>query len=238
MSRPLIAVPARFSASASALRSRADVSSRALISLVYAAGGEPLMMHPSAPDGVADLGEVASRLAWADAVLLPGGGDLAGRWSGQGEHESLYDVDLEQDAFDLAVARVALERMLPILAICRGTQVVNVAFGGTLVQDMESAGGAMGNHRHRVHTVTTSPDTMTRSVVGESVTASCYHHQCLDRLGPELVVTARAEDGVVEAVELPGYAGWFLGLQWHPEDTWETDPAQLAIARAFVDAAR
>lgn len=236
--RPLIAIPARFSTNASALRSRADVASRALVSLVHAAGGEPLVVHPHAPGGVVEDDEVAARLAWADGILLPGGGDLAGRWSGQSEHESLYDVDLEQDAFDLAVARFALARRLPTLAVCRGTQVVDVALGGTLVQDMESRGGEMRNHRHHVHAVTTSPGTLVRAAVGERATVSCYHHQCLDALGDGLVVTARAEDGVVEAVELPGHDGWFLGLQWHPEDTWESDPAQLELVRTFVAAAR
>ncbi len=235
--RPLIAVPARFSASTSALRYAADVNARALVAAVHAAGGEPLSVHPSAPGGVVDDAEVADRLAWADGVLLPGGGDVAGRWAGQGEHPALYDVDLEQDAFDLAVARVALGSGVPLLAVCRGTQVVNVALGGTLVQDMDEQGGPVGHHRDRVHHVRVDPATLTSAVVGEAVDVSCYHHQALDRLGDGLVVVARAEEGVVEAVELPGAAGWFLGVQWHPEDRWESDPRHLALFEALVRAA-
>lgn len=235
--RPLIAIPARFSQNASALRSRADVTSRALLELVYAAGGEPLVVHPSAPDGQVSDTEVAQRLSWAAGVLLPGGGDLSGRWSGQGEHPALYDVDIEQDAFDLAVARVTMTRRLPLFAICRGTQVVNVALGGSLVQDMESHGGAMANHRHHRHTVSTTPGTLVQELVGESIFASCYHHQCLETVASRLVVTAQAEDGVIESVELPDYGGWFLGVQWHPEDTWEDDTRQLAMVQAFVEAA-
>jgi putative glutamine amidotransferase len=232
--RPLIALPSRFAASTSALRYAAEVSARELVAAVYAAGGEPLQVHP---DGSLSDDEVAERLAFADGVLLPGGGDLSGRWSGQGHHPALYDVDEEQDAFDLAVARVALARGVPLLAVCRGLQVVNVARGGTLVQDMDEHDGAMGHHRHRVHHVTVDPDTQLSAVVGQSVEVSCYHHQALDALGDDLVVTARSEEGVVEGVELPSAAGWFLGVQWHPEDNWRTVPQQRAVFEALVAAA-
>jgi putative glutamine amidotransferase len=232
--RPLILIPSRFSDSASALRYRAEVGARALIEAVFAAGGEPLLMHPHAPGGRADLGEVRDRLAVADAILLPGGGDLDSSWSRQNPHPSQYDVDLEQDAFDLAVARVALESGLPLLAICRGAQAVSVALGGDTVQDMDERGG---HHRHRVHDIAIESDSLLAKACGTSIIASCYHHQCINRLGDGLVATARAEDGVLEAIELPGRSGWFLGTQWHPEDTAATDPAQAALFAAFVSAA-
>ena len=236
--RPLIAIPGRFSDNASALRSRALVGARALFAGVYAAGGDPLMVLPHAPGGTADDAEVASRLSWADGLLLPGGSDLSGRWSGQGHHPTLYDVDEEQDAFDLSAARFALGAGLPVLAICRGSQVVNVALGGTLIQDMEERGGAVGNHRHHEHEVTTEAGSRIAGIVGPTVEVSCYHHQCLDELGNGVVVTARAEEGVIEGIELPASAGWFVGTQWHPEDTWEQAPPQRAIFEAFVDACR
>ena len=236
--RPLIAIPSRFAASTSALRYAAEVSARELVAAVYGAGGEPLQVHPDAPDATVSDAEVAERLAWADGVLLPGGGDLSGRWSGQGHHPSLYDVDEEQDAFDLAVARVALAQGTPMLSVCRGTQVVNVGRGGTLIQDMDEHEGPLGHHRHKVHSVTVDHDTVLHDVVGDKVEVSCYHHQALDRLGDGLVVTARSEEGVVECVELPETTGWYLGVQWHPEDTWRTEPAQAAVFRALVTAAQ
>ncbi len=102
---PLVVVPARFSASASALRYGALVTARALSEAVLRAGGEPLTVHPWAPGGHADVDEVADRLSFADAVLLPGGGDLSPqRYGSPGAHEDVYDVDDELDAFDLAVA--------------------------------------------------------------------------------------------------------------------------------------
>ncbi len=228
-SRPLVAVPGRFSESASALRYRAVVNARALLEGVVRAGGEPLTVLP------VELGESAElddRLAWADAVVLPGGGDLDPRT--YGDHrtsEHVYDVDPLQDAFDLAVARWALGAGVPLLAVCRGAQVVNVALGGTLVQHMAT------DHRHHVHDVALTGG-LARTTLGEQVTASCYHHQGIDRLGEGLVVTGRADDGTPEAVELPARAGWFLGLQWHPEDTAAGDSAQQAAFDALVAAAR
>lgn len=229
--RPVVLIPSRFSESASALRYRAEVGARALVEAVFQAGGEPLLMHPHAPGGVADLEDVRARLNVADAVLLPGGGDLHSSWAGQQPHQSEYDVDVEQDAFDLAVARVALESELPLLAICRGTQAVNVVLGGDLTQDMTA------DHRHRVHGLTIDSGSRLAKIAGPTLDASCYHHQCIGRLADALVVTARADDDVTEAVELPGRRAWFLGTQWHPEDTAAHDPAQAALFKAFVDAA-
>jgi putative glutamine amidotransferase len=231
--RPLIAVPARFSASASALRYAADVTARALVEAIYAAGGEPLVVHPVAPDACIDVDTVAQRLWFADGIVLPGGGDLAAHWSGQQPHETHYDVDEEQDAFDLAIAQFALQGGVPLLAICRGNQVVNVARGGDLIQDLGEAG-----HRHIVHEITVDADATLAELTGESPTISCYHHQALGALGEGLRVVATSGDGVVEAVELSGAEGWFLGIQWHPEDTAATDPHQASVFEALVEAAR
>jgi putative glutamine amidotransferase len=227
--RPLIALPARFSESASALRYRAEVAARALVEAVWRGGGEPFIMHPSDPSGVAE------RLARCDGVLLPGGGDLHPQHYGATDtHESVYDVDEEQDAFDLALAEHALASGLPTLAVCRGLQVVNVVRGGTLRQHMDTA------HRHVVHPVTVEPGTLLAKVVdGTDVRASCFHHQDIEVLGDGLRVTARAADGTIEGVEYAdpdGEAGWFAGVQWHPEDTAANDPAQQEIFTALVRA--
>ncbi|TDC58534.1 gamma-glutamyl-gamma-aminobutyrate hydrolase family protein [Actinomadura sp. KC345] len=226
--RPLIAVPARFSAGASALRHAAEVAARALVEAVWRGGGEPFVMHPADPD------HVAGRLARCAGVLLPGGGDLHPRHYGASdEHEALYDVDEEQDAFDLAVARHALAAGLPTLAICRGLQVVNVVTGGTLRQHMEP------DHRHLVHRVAVEDGSLLHETIGDRApTVSCYHHQGMETPGAGLAVTARAADGMIEAMELPGAAGWFLGVQWHPEDTAARDPAQQALFTALVRASR
>ncbi len=207
MTRPLVAIPARFAEHTSALRYRAEVAARALVEAVYRAGGEPWVMHP-------DSAQAEPRLARADALVLPGGGDLAPhRYGAIAVHDTVYDVDDEQDAFDLAAARYALAAGLPTLAICRGLQVVNVALGGTLRQDMERA------HRHVVHPVTLAPGSVLAAARGAGrVEASCYHHQCVDRIGTGLRPTALAADGTVEALETEASRGWFAAVQWHPED--------------------
>jgi putative glutamine amidotransferase len=234
MSRtPIVAIPGRFSASASAHRYRALTTARALSELVLAAGGEPVTVHPVAPDGEVTPAEVGARLGFADAVLLPGGGDLSPARYGQDvAHDDVYDVDDEQDAFDLAVARWALDSGTPLLAVCRGMQVVNVALGGDLEQHMAEP------HRHVVHPVTVDAGTALAGAVGPVVQASCYHHQRVLRLGSGLVPVARAADGCVEALVRPDARGWFLAVQWHPEDTFGTDPAQVAVVRLLVEAAR
>lgn len=238
--RPVIVIPARFSAQASALRYRAGVTATALAESVYDAGGEPLTMHPVVPPGASSdqLDQlVSARIGIADGVLLPGGGDLAAHWSGQTPHGTEYDVDEEQDAFDLAVARVALTDGVPLLSICRGTQVVNVARGGTLIQDLTERLGK--DHRHSEHVITIDPDSPLRGfVAADRLVISCYHHQSLDRPGAGLRAVAHAADGTVEAVVLDDHPGWYLGVQWHPEDNAATDPLQAGLFRAFVAASR
>lgn len=236
--RPLIAIPSRFSARASALRFRAEVAARKLVEGVYAAGGEPVLIHPHAPNGEASEQEVRERIGFTDGVLLPGGGDLSARWYGLGEHESLYDVDEEQDAFDLALARVCLADGVPLLAICRGLQVVTVARHGTLVQHMsELPDAARADHMNHVHTVSVNPDSPLAQIVPAAIAVSCYHHQCVASPGAGMEAVATAEDGTPEAFAIPSAPGWFLGVQWHPEDTANEDPVQAALFAAHVAAA-
>ncbi|MEV7191236.1 gamma-glutamyl-gamma-aminobutyrate hydrolase family protein [Streptomyces sp. NPDC093510] len=246
--RPLIALPQRYAATTSALRYAAVVTARALAEAVFRAGGEPFMMLPGPPE------EAAERLSLCAGLLLPGGGDVA-PWrygvgvrggAGAGVHGAVYDVDDAQDDFDLALARYALPRGLPTLAVCRGLQAVNVLLGGTLRQDM---GGPGSEHRHVVHRVRVAGgSTVARAMGGGGVGAvggvegggadvSCYHHQCVERLGQGLVATAWAADGTVEALELPGTSGWFAAVQWHPEDTAEVDGRQRGLFEAVVRAA-
>lgn len=232
--RPLILIPARYSEQATALRYRAEVTARALVEAVFAAGGEPVVVHAHAPDFEVDIDAARERIWFADGVLLPGGGDVAARWSGQQPHPTEYGVDEEQDAFDIAVARVALADRLPLLAICRGNQIVNVALGGDLVQDMDDT---VGNHRRRVHDLDVDESSPLGEIVGRRAAISCYHHQCIATLGAGLVPAAYSADGVIEAVTLQDHEGWYLGVQWHPEDSAATDPLQAEIFRHFVDAA-
>ncbi|WAL95388.1 gamma-glutamyl-gamma-aminobutyrate hydrolase family protein [Streptomyces sp. Je 1-369] len=239
--RPLIALPQRYAATTSALRYAAVVTARALADAVVRAGGEPFMMHPGPPD------EAADRLSRCAGLLLPGGGDVA-PWRYAAEagaqveadaevevHGAVYDVDDAQDEFDLALARCALSRGLPTLAVCRGMQVVNVELGGTLRQDM---GGPAAEHRHKVHAVRVAAGSVVGRALGAAQTdVSCYHHQCVERPGRGLVPSAWADDGTVEALELPEARGWFAAVQWHPEDTAAVDGGQQGLFGGLVQAA-
>ena len=114
-----------------------------------------------------------------------------------------------------------------MLAVCRGLHVVNVIRGGSLVVDMPE------HHRHTVEEVVLEPDAWPLGIEAGSVRISCYHHQAVERLGRGMEVVARAADGTVEAVVVAAPA-WAVGVQWHPEDTWESDPSQLQLMSRFV----
>ena len=225
--RPRIALIGRFAEHTSATRYAGVVSARALLESLWLAGAEPLtLLAAPAPDGM----DWPVRLEGVDGVLLCGGADIDPVRYGDTEvHPEVYDVDALQDEADLSLAAYCLTTGLPTLAVCRGLHVVNVARRGTLVQHMDE------HHRHVVHDVV-----IERGPAGIEpgpITASCYHHQCIDRLGSGLEVVGRAEDGTVEAVAIDA-AGWAFGVQWHPEDTAREDPRQLGVFRALVDASR
>ena len=225
MHRPRIAIPGRFTESASALRYRGVVSARALVELVWAAGGDPVTLLPVAD---ADGTDWADRLRGFDGVLLPGGGDVNPRRYGQpDDHESLYDLDPVQDEVDFTLAQYALDTGTPLLAICRGLHVLNVILGGTLVIDMPD------NHRHHVHSVRLDDADGLLGFEVDEVTASCYHHQAIDRLADGLVELGRSDDDIIEAVAVKG-SSWVAGLQWHPEDTYQRDAQQLQPFRRLV----
>jgi putative glutamine amidotransferase len=141
-----------------------------------------------------------------------------------------------RDAFEFALLRTALDRGMPVLGICRGAQVLNVALGGTLHQHLPDV---LGHNRHQqgdavftTSSVRTVPGTRLAALIGESSDAQCYHHQAIDRLGAGLVVSASDADGVIEAVEMPG-DDFVLAVQWHPEERLD----DLRLFAAVVEAA-
>ncbi len=179
-------------------------------------------------------------------LVLSGGGDMHPRFFGREDLLPLCkDVSEERDAFELSVLHRARERRMPVLAICRGAQVLNVGYGGTLIPDIEKAGFV--NHRtgdavQRLHLVRvmegTRLHTMTGVLAGE---ANTFHHQAVDRPGDGLRVSAFSHDGVVEAIEGTGPAAgpFILGVQWHPERLRNPDgPFAAPLLREFVRAAR
>jgi putative glutamine amidotransferase len=211
---------------------------------VEAAGGEPRLLDfdPAALD---------AQLAGIAGVLLSGGGDVDPLLYGE-PSELATEVDPHRDAFELALVRRARECGLPTLCICRGVQVANVAFGGTLVADIGSAfAGATADLHRRViggnvdrrpiekHAVAIRPQSLLATIVPNSplVTGS-RHHQSLARVAADLRVVGTTPDGIVEAVEARFASPFWLGVQWHPESTLADDNgASSAIFAAFVAAA-
>jgi putative glutamine amidotransferase len=153
-------------------------------------------------------------------------------------------VDRARDEFEIALTRLALRRDLPVLAICRGQQVLNVALGGTLVQDIPSVGAgavmhdAPGRRTRRSHPVEVAKGSRLAAILGPgTVLVNSFHHQSIDRLGDGLTVTGRAPDGVIEAVEMEERS-FVLGVQWHPESFWREPAAFQALFQAHLMACR
>jgi putative glutamine amidotransferase len=206
---------------------------------VEQAGGVPLLLPPVSP------GDAAHLLERLDGVLLSGGGDVDPVLYGKKPHPRLGRVDRRRDDFELALARAALERDLPILAICRGQQLLNVATGGTLLQDIPSdlvgasEHDAPGGRRRRSHVVELLPHTRLRAILGrDTVAVNSFHHQAVDRLGRGLAAAGRCpEDGVVEALEA-GDRRFVVAVQWHPESFWDQPVSFQALFDAHVEACR
>jgi putative glutamine amidotransferase len=204
------------------------------------AGAEPLELRP-------DRDPLPAALEACDGVLLTGGVDVDPALYGDRERHPTVEIDPARDAYELAVARLALARDLPMLAICRGAQVLNVAAGGTLIQDLPSALPSSIQHSlvepkdapaHEVHVAsgTKLAALMAREAPGETVTVNSRHHQSVKDPAPGFVVSATAPDGVIEAIEKPD-AAFCLAVQWHPENFWRTGEF-ATLFDGFVAAAR
>ncbi|MBF4993151.1 gamma-glutamyl-gamma-aminobutyrate hydrolase family protein [Arthrobacter gandavensis] len=198
------------------------------VEAVAAAGGVPVLLPP-----VATGEHVLDRL---DGLITAGGTDVDPALYGHERHP-LTVSQPHRDTHDLALTRAALNRGLPLLAICRGAQVLNVALGGTLIQHLpvvrpeatyQPSPGVFGEVRF-----TTAPGSLVSSLLGPQASAPCYHHQGIAELGHGLAVTAVAPEGTIEALELPGTGSWVLGVQFHPEQ----NPEDLRLFRGFVAAA-
>lgn len=232
VTRPLIAVTCyREQASWGVWHRPADLLGTGYADAVLDAGGAPVLLPPL-PAAVPDI------LAAVDGVVLAGGADLDPTRYGAQRHPSTGPSRPDRDAAELAVVAASVERELPVLAICRGMQVLNVALGGTLEQHLPDRLGTHphqdGDGRFRQRTVRVEDGSRLASIVGRQLDVSCYHHQGVDRLGQGLSPVAWSEDGVLEAVELarPGFA---IGVQSHPE---ESDDRRLFAALVQAAVAR
>ena len=174
-----------------------------------------------------------------DGLLLIGGADLDPSTYGAELDPDTEATYRDRDDFEIALLKGAVERGMPVFGVCRGLQILNVAYGGTLTQHIPEVEGsnphrkAVGTFEGTEHTITLAPGSLASEAAGEEVhMACCHHHQAIERLGEGLVVTGRASDGVIEAVESQD-GRWILGVQWHPEAD-----ERSRMFSAFAEAAR
>jgi putative glutamine amidotransferase len=213
---------------------RTGVNSAYLRSVI-AAGGAPSIFSPLVP-----ASDVPTLLDGVDGLILSGGTDIDPKHYGAAPHPKLGSIEAERDSFELALFADARARGLPVLAICRGLQLVNVALGGTLWQDLPSERGVhlqSARRTDRVHPVEVLPDTRLQDALGKALLeVNSFHHQAIRDLAPGLVVNARTSDGVIEGIEGEG-DGWLIGVQWHPEEFWSDAGApEAGLFRALVGA--
>lgn len=259
--RPRIGIPVRLSSSLDPdpRVGEANELFDFIVDLVRDGGGDPVLLAAESGDPDSGHGRLAEILTGLDGVVLPGGGDMDPRLYGEEQRAECYDVNLAQDRLDLAVARGTIDRDLPLLGICRGHQLLNVLYGGTLVQDMAASSvthhepaaaeadpngpGGAGTGPWAWHDVDIVPGSKVAGLYGAqgrteglAVRIASGHHQAVARVADGLVVTAVAGDGTVEALEDP--ERWVASVQWHPEARELPAEERIAPFRAFVDACR
>jgi len=192
----------------------------AYVRALLAAGGVPLILSPLMGASLA-----GSALDGCDGLLLTGGEDIHPSWYGADPSPLLSSPSRERDLFELALFAVARQRELPILGVCRGIQLINVALGGTLFQDLPSERpgtvdhSPLGARDDRSHTVRIQPGSRTAAALETtSVTVNSVHHQAIKDLAPGLIASGWTNDGLIEAAESGPGASWILAVQWHPEE--------------------
>ena len=196
---------------------------------VVAAGGTPILLP--------QVGTDTSVLQLFDGLIVIGGVDVDPRFYGADRHERTSSQP-SRDTHDIALTHAALQQGLPLFAICRGAQILNVALGGTLIQHLPDVNPNAkqyqpGPGRYGEVAFTTEPGSRCADLLGESAQSPCHHHQAVDAVAEGLVVTARAADGTIEAVETTT-ENWVLGVQFHPEENRK----DARLFEGFIDVAR
>ena len=234
MSRPVVGIttyltPARFGA----WEEEAALIPAAYVNAIEAAGGRPLLVPPSTEA----IEETLDRL---DGLLFSGGSDLDPELYGQEAHPETNGIVPERDRAEIALLRAALERDMPVLAVCRGSQVLNVALGGDLVQHLPEIVGDE-KHKHTPgefadHDVDLVTGTRVQEILGDHAPVKSHHHQGYGKIGDGLREAARAEDGTIEALEDPSRR-FAMGVLWHPEagEDFALFEALVAEARTYRD---
>jgi len=225
--RPLIGITTR----AIDQSGRYAVSAR-YVTCVNRAGGNAVLLPPEAADIVTLLDRI-------DGLILSGGGDISSDLYGGFPHPDLYGVNIDRDRTEMLAVKYAIEYKLPLLGICRGIQIMNVALGGTLIEHIPEMVGETVRHRlpddkENLHSVKLLPNSLTARIFGMvEMDVPSFHHQAVRKVASSLKEVAHAQDEVIEAVEMPAHP-FFIGVQWHPE--LSEDPLQEKLFNAFIEA--
>lgn len=223
--KPLILIPGRHSEQAAGHRTAVVTSGRLYADAIERAGALALVLPPTSDPEV--VREAALR---CDGFVFLGGGDVCPDTYGEQESARLYGVDESLDHFELLVLREAIALDKPVLAICRGHQMLNVALGGTLIQHLDTT----DVHRDTMHEVNLVHNSHVANAMGTTQpTVHSFHHQAIKQLANDLQVTGTHVDGTIEAVQHTT-AHWVVGVQWHPEDTAHTDHQQQQLFNELV----
>jgi putative glutamine amidotransferase len=242
---PIIGLPTRSDTSGSYRGSQIDAQNSSYSRALIAYGGIPILIPVSVTGQMLDT--LFDRV---DALLFTGGGDIAPRFYNQSPLvENLSDVQPERDAQEIALVNLAIERQKPFFAICRGIQVLNVAAGGELWQDLETQNSKVARHdfyyqddrlprNYIAHDVKLSEASLLRRVLNtDTLPVNSLHHQAIKTVASSLKIAGQAADGVVEVLEVPDHP-FGVGVQWHPEELFAEQAESRALFNAFVTAAR
>jgi putative glutamine amidotransferase len=214
-------------------KGRFDVNAK-YVDAVRRAGGYPVLLPPGER-------EPAECFEFLDGIVMTGGPDVDPKRYGGKAHPKVYGVDPERDTSEIALVKAIFEQQKPTLCICRGMQVLNVALGGTLIEDLASEVGEKIVHRadtYQMHDVEIVPESHLARIVGaRRIPTASWHHQAVRAPAPGLTVTARAQDGVIEAVEHADHPD-LIAVQWHPEHTAEEDRHSQALFDWLVSTLR
>lgn len=203
---------------------------------VRSAGGIPILLTPGEP-------QVESLLSQVDGLLLAGGGDVNPDRYGSSGHAEVYAVDEARDVLEFNLVSMALEQQLPLLGICRGLQVINVALGGTLIEHLpdvieDKTAHCLVPRAPTEHAIELAADSRLAGIYQEThFSAASWHHQAIGDVAPGLTIVGRAPDGTIEALEMADHPE-LIAVQWHPELTAATDPIQQRIFSTFIEICR
>lgn len=223
--KPLVLIPGRHSPQADNHRTPVVTAGRFYADAVERAGGIAVVLPPTH-----DTELIEAAVSRVDAMVLLGGGDVCPQSYGQVETARLYGLDQALDIFEKSAILAALAADLPVLAVCRGHQMLNVALGGTLIQHLDTT----DDHRDVMHEVRLDAASHAALAMGTaSPTVHSFHHQAIDTVADDLLVVGTHPDGTIEAVQHRG-ATWVVGVQWHPEDTAGDDATQQGLFDELV----